>query len=166
MELVENVRIARSSAEKIWATAKYDVMGRGYQHYKSLSKQAGNLHDLPAIHHFFQSLRVVSGRPYDRRGCINTLEHMWGYVKKDAGSKEKETFQHDLSEAAELPYDHFYEWCGSMEKTRQLLSHLAWKYQKDYLLRSLILFPDTDYHILQNRKGTFMLSGDRLWKMD
>ncbi|MFD2707045.1 DUF1722 domain-containing protein [Salibacterium lacus] len=166
MELVENLRIARSSAEKIWATAKYDVMGRGYQHYKSLSKQAGRLHNLYAVHHFFQSLRVISGRPYDRRGCINTFEHMWGYVKKDADPEEKETFQHDLSEAAKLPYDHFYEWRGGMEQTRLLLCCLARKYQKDYLLQSIILFPDTNYHILENRKGTFMLSGDRLWKVD
>ncbi|SFQ27590.1 DUF1722 domain-containing protein [Salibacterium halotolerans] len=166
MEPVENLRIARSSTERIWAAAKYDVMARGYQHYKSLSKQAGRLHGLSDVHTFFHSLRIVSGRPYDRRGCINTLEHMWGYVKKDAGSEEKETFQHLLSEAGKLPYSHFYEWRGAMEQTRLLLCRLSKKYAKDYLLESIILFPDTPYYILHNRKGTFMLSDDMLWKIN
>ncbi|MGY4688424.1 DUF1722 domain-containing protein [Salibacterium sp. K-3] len=41
-----------------------------------------------------------NGRPYDRRGCINTLEQMWGYGKKDAEPEEKERFQHLLQKTS------------------------------------------------------------------
>jgi uncharacterized protein YbgA (DUF1722 family) len=109
---------------EFWAHHKYSIMVRGYQCYKDIQSFIKDKENLP-----IQQEDVLISKIYDymnfgitQSALENTFQHLWGYFKKEATSKEKE---------------YFFNISDSITKLKFLFT-LAKKYQKTYLLHSTV----------------------------
>ncbi|MCT8138156.1 YbgA family protein [Anaerobacillus sp. CMMVII] len=149
-----NIKIV---TEKLWAKNKYEVMAKGYEHYlevRTMLKQATTISDYALIYHKISTLREV---PYKTKAMINTLEHIWGYFKKNASNEEKERFFQQLNDIRQVQIDSFTTLPEEVKKIFSFILQLLARYENDYLKNSTILFPDLIWNEVQQKKA-FLIS--------
>ncbi|RSL29673.1 DUF1722 domain-containing protein [Salibacterium salarium] len=162
---IQNLKLATALTEKIWAANKYDVMAKGYQYYKFCSSYSKSMTSFLDTQLMLQNIRLMRGKPYNIDAYVNTMEHMWGYIKKEATTEEKETFHHYLNRSKHLPYSTFYQWNGSLKQAYCFFHQLLQKYPNNYLKHSGILFPEKYSAEITNKEGIFVIRNDRVWKI-
>lgn len=87
------LKLIRQQTEQLWAALKYDVMARGYAQYKKTSRafgQATSIEDYMSIQNL---LKDTMHLPYTLAGLRTSLEHMWGYISKQASAEECARFR-------------------------------------------------------------------------
>jgi uncharacterized protein YbgA (DUF1722 family) len=109
---------------ELWAHHKYSVMARNYQYYKDIKSFMKDKEDFSIEQEtlLFFKIQIYMNFEISESALENTVQHLWGYFKKDANSEEKEYFFNLLNSITKL----------------NLLFTLAKKYHKTYLLHSTI----------------------------
>jgi len=109
---------------EFWAHHKYSIMARGYQYYKEIQSFMKNKKSLPIEQEGELILKIQNYMNFNiaEKALENTIQHLWGYFKKEATSEEK---------------IYFLNISDSITKLKFLFT-LAKKYQKTYLLHSTI----------------------------
>jgi len=107
-----------------WAHHKYSIMARGYQYYKEIQSFIKNKENFPIQQEGELILKIQNYMNFNfaEKALENTIQHLWGYFKKEATSEEKV---------------YFFNVSDSITKLKFLFT-LAKKYQKTYLLHSTI----------------------------
>lgn len=103
-----------------WARYKYAVMAKNYSLYKQCSSIVKNGCSLKEL---YFSIDEALMEPSHAGNFKNTAEHIWGYFKDKATTKEKERFLELLKS-------------DDLVKVKENLYRLAVKYEVEYLLKS------------------------------
>lgn len=114
--------------EKEWARYKYAVLAHSQKHYQAIRSLLKDKDSYPAIEFYSLIEEALDIQP-EKNVEINALDHIWGYVSKQATAKERERYQ--------IMKD---DWLAGQFKTSRLknwLKRLAEKYGETYLLQSL-----------------------------
>ncbi|WP_169525259.1 DUF1722 domain-containing protein [Pseudalkalibacillus hwajinpoensis] len=138
----------RTLTEKLWARNKYAVMAKGYEHYKNVSNALKNAHTNEQLLGVYELLKDTLKLPYTRKGMRTTLEHMWGYFKKQATTEEKDLFvmkRNELSDTEILSEK-------DIQSIRTYLVELLDRYPSDYLEQSSILHPNEKWNEVYDQK--------------
>lgn len=80
----------RKECEEIWAKNKYLVLSKSQKIYKEIREYLKN--DNIDISHLSEQIDAAKRMKENRGECVNAFYHIWGYFKKDATTKEKNTF--------------------------------------------------------------------------
>jgi len=87
-------------AQMMWAHHKYSVLARDTKLYQKFGKHAVHALDEKHFFDFARELTVILYMPPDRESLRNALEHMWGYVAKEAQAEEKIQISRDGSNSS------------------------------------------------------------------
>ncbi|MDO6656253.1 YbgA family protein [Anaerobacillus sp. 1_MG-2023] len=123
----------RTLTEKLWAKNKYTVMAKGYEHYQKVGEALKNAQSLEELVDVYDLISESLTLPFTKKGMRTTLQHMWGYFKKQATSEEKEDFFIKLNLRI-TPSSPLTD--QDIESIRSHLAVLLKKYPSDYLLQS------------------------------
>jgi len=79
---------------EFWSHHKYSVMARGYRYYKEIQSFMRQKKDCPIFREdeFLMEILTLLDEPISQKEFPNLLEHLWGYVKKEADQKERDYF--------------------------------------------------------------------------
>ncbi|MBN8210953.1 YbgA family protein [Bacillus sp. NTK071] len=138
----------RTLTEKLWARNKYTVMAKGYEHYKNVSTALKNAQSNEQLLDVYALLKDTLKLPYTRKGMRTTLEHMWGYFKKQATTDEKDLFvmkRNELGNTEILSEK-------DIQSIRTYLLELLANYPSDYLEQSSILNPNEKWNEVYENK--------------
>ncbi|PSL45772.1 uncharacterized protein YbgA (DUF1722 family) [Salsuginibacillus halophilus] len=140
MEKLTNERAVRKALEPFWASYKYEVMARGYRHYKQLSVR---LNETPlSVRLFYNDLRTILGQPYSTKGMHTTWEHIWGYFKKETSHDEKAYFFQLLERGLQESPPRFYVWPPALCDLRHFTYNtLLVRYPRPYLEATRLFAP-------------------------
>ncbi|MDZ7834337.1 MAG: UV DNA damage repair endonuclease UvsE [Alkalibacterium sp.] len=114
--------------EKEWARYKYAVLERSPAIYDSIRQLLKDKEAYPVIP-FYRLIEAALSQEVEMKTAVNSLDHVWGYVKNKVTEKEKEKYRGYKSK---LPEDE-----KTLKKAKGYLYKLAEKYEVDYLLYSL-----------------------------
>lgn len=117
-----------SDLEKEWSRYKYTVLERSPEIYQSIRNLLKDKSSYPVIQ-FYRLIEAALGQEVDMNKAINSLDHVWGYLNKQATEKEKKRYQTYKSKILEEP--------KNLDRVKRFLYKLALKYESDYLLESL-----------------------------
>ena len=122
---------SRTLTEKLWARNKYTVMAKGYEYYKKIGGALKNANSNEELFAVYEQIQETLNLPYTKKGMRTTLEHMWGYFKKQATSEEKEVFFTKLNHlmSSSPPFSN-----KDIEPIRHHLLTLLDPYPSDYLM--------------------------------
>jgi uncharacterized protein YbgA (DUF1722 family) len=126
----------KKETELLWASEKYSVMAKGYNFYKDIQ---GKMREAQSVEYYVEIQKLISDykqKPYDKKALINTLEHVWGYFKKEAEEDEKKHFFSLLDELKRVEDEHFDE---IPYEIQLYLQYLLQKYPSDYLKQSTFI---------------------------
>lgn len=76
------------SAQELWAQHKYSVLARDPQRYRQIGRTVGGMKRREAVHRLALELAVFLREPPPAGRLVNTLEHMWGHLRKAAKAKD------------------------------------------------------------------------------
>lgn len=145
----------RTLTEKLWAKNKYDVMAKGYEHYKRISKELNNASSTEDLLAVYKQIEDALNFPYTKKGMRTTLEHMWGYFKKQTTTEEKNVFflklNHLISSSPPITDE-------KLMPIRQYLMRLLDKYPSDYLLASTFVQPHLVWNEVDHKKQKHLIS--------
>ncbi len=123
----ENIEVL----EKEWSKYKYSVLERAPLNYNHIRKLLKEKDKYPVID--FYKLIDDSQIKESRKGNeINALEHVWGYFKDIANSKEKEDIRKSIIKYKDNKI--------SLKAIKNKLHKLAVKYKQEYLLESYYFY--------------------------
>ena len=113
-----------------WAQHKYSVMARGYRQYRELSAAMPGYGDLGIADSgdLVGTILCAVRRPVLPGALHNTLDHIWGHLKREADPTERAEY-----EAARDG--------GDAERALMRLFAMAEKYSEVYLLHSTVFAP-------------------------
>lgn len=111
--------------EKYWNTYKYNVMERGYQHYKSVLKSLNQGDNAKEVREIIAKYLLIEP---SQKAVVNTFYHVWEYIKNLSTAKEKSK----ILKAIEDYEGGLYE----ANRVKYLLLELSLKYQLDFLVES------------------------------
>ncbi|MFE1242742.1 DUF1722 domain-containing protein [Fictibacillus sp. NPDC058756] len=126
----------KKETELLWASEKYSVMAKGYNFYKDIQ---GKMREAQLVEDYYEIQRLIADykqKPYDKKALINTLEHVWGYFKKEAEEDDKKHFFSLLDELKRVEDEHFDE---IPYEFQLYLYYLLEKYPSDYLNQSTFI---------------------------
>ncbi|WP_226536988.1 DUF1722 domain-containing protein [Fictibacillus halophilus] len=126
----------KKETELLWASEKYSVMAKGYNFYKDIQgkmREAQSEEDYDEIQEIISEYKL---KRYDKKALINTLEHIWGYFKKEAEEVDKKHFFSLLDELKRVEDEHFEE---IPYEIQLYLQYLLQKYPSDYLKQSTFI---------------------------
>jgi uncharacterized protein YbgA (DUF1722 family) len=126
----------KKETELLWASEKYSVMAKGYNFYKDIQ---GKMREAQSAEDYYEIQRLIADykqKPYDKKALINTLEHVWGYFKKEAEEDEKKHFFSLLDELKDSENEVFEE---TPYEIQLYLQFLLQKYPSDYLKQSTFI---------------------------
>jgi uncharacterized protein YbgA (DUF1722 family) len=126
----------KKETELLWASEKYSVMAKGYNFYKDIQ---GKMREAQFAQDYDEIQRLIADykqKPYDKKALINTLEHVWGYFKKEAEEDDKKHFFSLLNELKELEV---VEMDDIPYEMKLFLQYLQQKYPSDYLNQSTFI---------------------------
>lgn len=106
--------------EQEWARYKYSVMSKSQQAYNEIRLMFKN-NNIVKVQDFYRKIDTLEVE--NIKAQINALQHIWGYFKKEANAKEKES------------YLNFFE-KKDVKSMYNLMKRLSKKYEKDYLSQS------------------------------
>jgi uncharacterized protein YbgA (DUF1722 family) len=109
---------------QFWAQHKYSVMARGYNYYREIQGFMKGRPDnqIAAAEDLVMSILELMELPVTVPALMNTLDHLWGYFKREANAEEKKSYLN--SEPGRPALDDLYR--------------LAVKYNRQYLLHSTV----------------------------
>ena len=123
----ENIEVL----EKEWSKYKYSVLERAPLNYNHIRKLLKEKDKYPVID--FYKLIDDSQIKESRKGNeVNALEHVWGYFKDIANSKEKEDIRKSIIKYKDNKI--------SLKAIKNKLHKLAVKYKQEYLLESYYFY--------------------------
>ena len=159
MEIVRQPKIIRTVIEKVWAKNKYDIMARGYEYYKSISKglRQGDLDDV------FELLVHTRSTPYKKKAVINTCEHIWGYFKNKASAEEKGHFFQLLRDCKNVKDEEFQSIPNEMMKVMDYVRYLLVAYPNDYLQGSYFLFSASEWNEVVVKHDAYVWKDYKVW---
>lgn len=113
--------------EKEWGKYKYTVLEKSPAAYGQIREILKDKKAYPALA-FYRLLAKALAVPEDRGNAVNAMEHVWGYFKKMATTKEKERFQATVRryQRGEI----------QLAAAKKYLLKLAEIYDRKYLLQS------------------------------
>lgn len=126
----------KKETELLWASEKYSVMAKGYNFYKDIQ---GKMREAQLAEDYYEIQRLINDykqKPYEKKALINTLEHIWGYFKKEAAEDDKKHFFLLLDELKRVEDEHFDE---IPYEIHLYLQYLLQKYPSDYLKQSTFI---------------------------
>lgn len=126
----------KKETELLWASEKYAVMAKGYNFYKEIQ---GKMREAQSAEDYDEIQRLIADykqKPYDKKALINTLEHVWGYFKKEAEESDKKHFFSLLDELKVTETDSYEE---TPYEIQLYLQYLLQKYPSDYLKQSTFI---------------------------
>jgi uncharacterized protein YbgA (DUF1722 family) len=125
LSVIGRIPLPRRGSE-FWSHHKYSVMARGYGYYKEIQAFMGQKKDLSIAgeSELIQRILTLLEEPFAEKELPNLMEHLWGYVKNEANSAEREVFKKYLAEDPLFLLDYLYK--------------LAEKYGRPYLLSSTV----------------------------
>ncbi|WP_170885676.1 DUF1722 domain-containing protein [Bacillus alkalicellulosilyticus] len=159
MEKIENIKFARKILEKLWAQNKYDVMSKGYEQYVTLRNQYRELPELLIFDGLYDTFSTIMSKPYKRTGMLTTLEHVWGYFKREATEEEKQLFFEKLHFCKALP-DEFREFPKELLDILQLVERLKDTYKKPYIQQSTLLTRGKWNEIMVKGRRYYFVDGE------
>ncbi len=146
---------SRTLTEKLWARNKYTVMAKGYEHYKRVSVALKNADSTEELFAVYKQIEETLNLPYTKKGMRTTLQHMWGYFKKEATSEEKDVFfvklEYLMSCSPPLTDQ-------EVEPIRDHLMTLLGKYPSQYLLNSTLIQPHLLWNEVDYKKQKHVIS--------
>jgi len=77
------------NASALWAQHKYSVMARDPEQYRALGRRVAAMRRGADLTPFAQELTEVLRTTPPRPRLANAVEHMWGYVSRDASDEER-----------------------------------------------------------------------------
>lgn len=107
-----------------WAKYKYVCMERNYKYYKQCSKMVKEGCTILDFYNYIDEILAIN---IDKGNFVNTAEHVWGYVKKQATKREESHFRKLIDE---LNY----------RKTKNYLQKLCLKYKAEYMSQSYYFY--------------------------
>ncbi len=105
------------SPQELWAQHKYSLLARSPEAYQSIGRRVSDMHTAEEFAALAMELTLWMRRPPTLGRLINSLQHMWGYVRPLDSDP-------DPTEPAEL---------------LQRIQALAWRHGVTYLLSSTAL---------------------------
>ena len=156
MESVKHLKVARRVAEQIWAVNKYEIMAKGYEQYKEVSKSFRSLDSFTGIEAIYFQINEILNLPYKKGALITTLEHIWGYFKKKASAEEKEAFFKALEKCKLLDCQTFDELPPEVIHCRNVLASLLDQYPNSYIQVSRFIQPARPWDELTVRNRRFV----------
>ncbi|MFV8826334.1 DUF1722 domain-containing protein [Alkalihalobacterium sp. APHAB7] len=156
MENVVQLKVARRVAERIWAINKYEIMAKGYDQYKEVSKSFHSLDSFTRMEAIYFQINEILCLPYKKGAVITTLEHIWGYFKKIATAEEKEAFFQALESCKLLDCLSFDNFPREFSQCRSVLLSLLDKYPNSYLQMSRFLHSDRPWNEVIVRSRNFV----------
>jgi len=121
--------------EREWARYKYYVLSnstKNYQAIRALLKDKSN----PDALKFYSLIEASLDCEITKNAQINTIEHMWGYFKKESTENEKKSFLKLLQG--------YKEDTKTLSSIRNFIYRLSYKYSIEYLLDSLYFYISED----------------------
>lgn len=109
-----------------WGKYKYNIMEKSYLDYKTISKYINS--DSPVLKKFLYMLEKSLNKEKCIGEEINTLNHIWGYFKKDSTNEEKEKM---FKMIKEYKKENIH-----ISELKKHLYELTLKYGQDYLVNS------------------------------
>lgn len=120
----------KTECEKLWEREKYLVLSKSQKIYKQIREylKGEEIHS-EVVRKMIEEAKSL---PENRMEVVNALQHMWGYLKKEAVSSEKESFLALLTE---------YQ-AGKVKQQEVIdyLREMVRKYPNSYLQNSIIFF--------------------------
>lgn len=116
--------------EKEWEHYKYLVLEKSQNDYRRIRNLLKDKEDYPALT-FYLMLEKALSRPTEPGNFMNAAQHVWGYVKDEADTRERNRWNRltqDLEKGK-----------GDLEAIRHLLLRMAEKQGRAYLLKSYFL---------------------------
>ena len=109
-----------------WAHHKYSVMARGYNHYKDIQAYLRPIKScsLQETGGLIAVIAVIMDKPVTYPALTNVVDHLWGYLKREASGPEREPYLNRGPEDLPSLVRYFYA--------------LAVKYNRTYLMHSTI----------------------------
>lgn len=117
--------------EKEWARYKYYVLSCSATLYNQIRQLLKDKNKIDLIE-FYKIIEKAIALNLDKKGQINTAQHVWGYFKKNATEKEKQKFLKLL--------DTYIKSDKSSNALKNYLYKLSLKYCVEYLLNSLYFY--------------------------
>lgn len=118
--LKEDLKLSNRTDQ--WAKYKYSVMEKNYSFYKKCSSLVNS--EVPLCHVYTYIEHCLS-LPFDEENFINTVQHVYGYLKDKATLNEKQKFNDLLSDAK-----------MNRDKIKEMLKKLCEKYGIEYINNS------------------------------
>jgi hypothetical protein len=77
------------STHELWAQHKYSVLARDPARYREIGRLSARLRGLAGFGELSEELVTILRQAPSRRTLPNAVEHMWGYVSRDASAAER-----------------------------------------------------------------------------
>lgn len=113
--------------EEEWSRYKYNVLEHSPNNYKEIRRLLKDKNQYPAVK-FYNLIEDSFNQQATSGNLINGAQHVWGYFKDIASTKEKEDFLRNLN--------NFNEGKSTANNIKNQLKKLAVKHQRQYLLDS------------------------------
>lgn len=104
-----------------WSRYKYVIMSYGYEHYKRIQKM---MRENCTLAELYSAIEETMNLQQSHSAQLNTLSHVWGYLKDVAQTKEKNHYFKLIKDPSTIPL------------AKNYLHKLSLKYQMEYLLQS------------------------------
>lgn len=113
--------------EEEWNKYKYSVLGKSATHYNKIRKLLKDKNKYPGVS-FYQTIEDALENPEIINIEINGIQHVWGYFKNIASTKEKEGFLKKI--------EGYQNGKIKLNSIKKFLWKMANKYEQQYLLNS------------------------------
>lgn len=121
---------SRKKIEQEWARYKYSVMSKSYADYTQIRRLMGGKERVDVID-FYERIDASLQKEESLQNLLNTMQHIWGYFKKQADEKERKKILKQLQQ--------FENGTISPKTVGKTLRFLSEKYGQSYLQESYFL---------------------------
>lgn len=125
--LATSDKAAIRDLEKEWSRYKYVILERSPLIYQKIRDILKNKKSYPVIP-FFEQIEAALETQVSANVAINSLDHVWGYMKEQADEKDRKAYNKYKKEV-EVSVD-------SLPKAKRFLKRMALKHEVTYLLES------------------------------
>lgn len=125
--LATSKQASMKDLKKEWSRYKYVILERSPSNYQKIRDLLKEKDSYPVVS-FYELIEDALETPLSSEVAINSLDHVWGYVKNEANSKDKKAYEKYKKEV-ELSID-------TLPKAKRFLKRMASKHQLIYLLES------------------------------
>lgn len=121
---------------------------------KSTFHNAASAQDYMSI---FLNVSRARSLPFSKKAMINTLEHIWGYFKRNASQTEKQIFFRQLELIKQMDTDYFYTMPTVVADCFVFIRQLLTTYPNTYLLNSTIVCPNLKWNEVSIKKQSLQV---------